>query len=63
MSYYKPLDLGGWLRTIEDVTPDPETEKKAIPIVLSCANDAEDGLFLLRMLGLAKHLGYDETTE
>lgn len=47
------------MRTIEEVEPDPETEKKAIPLVLSFSDSAEDALFYLKVLGLDHHLPLD----
>lgn len=48
-------DWAGFMKTIEDVDPDVESEKKAVRTVMNSVDDPEDAAYLLKVLGIDHH--------
>lgn len=53
---YKFSDKAGWMKTIEDVDPCPDSEKKALRFILSNSDNPEEALELIKALGIEEHL-------
>lgn len=54
MAYFK--DWTGFMATVEEVEPDPDTEKKALRNLINISDDPEEIADVARILGIDHHL-------